>query len=56
MSMIDEATVAAVGNEFTPCATGAVYCMTMYAVMNERAVSLKGIAQPVRVVSVDWQT
>ena len=27
-----------------------------YAVMNERAVSLKGIAQPVRVVSIDWQT
>jgi class 3 adenylate cyclase len=26
-----------------------------YAVMNERAVSLKGIAQPVRVVSIDWK-
>jgi hypothetical protein len=27
-----------------------------YAVMNERAVPLKGIAQPVRVVSIDWQS
>jgi class 3 adenylate cyclase len=27
-----------------------------YAVMNERAVSLKGIAQPVRVASIDWET
>jgi class 3 adenylate cyclase len=26
-----------------------------YAVMNERAISLKGIAQPVRVVSIDWK-
>jgi hypothetical protein len=33
MSMIDEATVAAVGDELTPYATGAVYCMTMYAVI-----------------------
>ena len=27
-----------------------------YAVSNERAVSLKGIARPVRVVSIDWRT
>ena len=26
-----------------------------YALMNERAVTLKGIARPVRVVSIDWQ-
>jgi class 3 adenylate cyclase len=29
MSLIDEATVAAVGGELTPYATGAVYCMTI---------------------------
>ena len=27
-----------------------------YAVSDERSVSLKGIARPVRVVSIDWQT
>ena len=26
-----------------------------YPVSNERAVSLKGIARPVRVVSIDWR-
>ena len=26
-----------------------------YAVSDERTVSLKGIAQPVRVVSIDWR-
>jgi hypothetical protein len=34
MSMIDEATVAAVGGELTPYATGAVYCMTIVVCRN----------------------
>ena len=38
MSLIDEATVAAVGGELTPLATGIVYCFTIVACMRPRGL------------------